>query len=160
MKSQEWSFLDKSQWGNGPWVYEPDKAQWPDKETGLPCLAVRHPNSGHWCGYVGVAEGHPEFGKDYDAVLADVHGGLTFADFCNPNEKEQGVCHIPDEGEPDRVYWLGFDCVHLGDLSPAYNRRLGQVDAYPDTYRTLDYIKNECASLARQLKETNSSNTL
>jgi hypothetical protein len=37
-----WTTIDKSSWGNGPWQTEPDKAQWQDEETGLPCLAVRN----------------------------------------------------------------------------------------------------------------------
>src|SRR6185295_5225427 len=67
MKTQEWTFLDKSKWPErGPWDNEPDKAQWTDVATGLPCLAVRAHS--HWCGYVGVTEEHPVFGKDYDSL--------------------------------------------------------------------------------------------
>lgn len=78
MEALEYRTVDKSNWGNGPWQNEPDKCQWRDEATGLPCLIVRGP-SGALCGYVGVSEGHPAFGKDYDSVAADVHGGLTFA---------------------------------------------------------------------------------
>jgi hypothetical protein len=38
MKAIEYLFLDKSEWGAGPWQIEPDKVQWQDNETGLPCL--------------------------------------------------------------------------------------------------------------------------
>jgi hypothetical protein len=65
MKKREWNFVDKSKWGVGPWADEPDKVQWVDKKTGLPCLAVRHPSAGHWCGYVGVTPEHPLFGVGY-----------------------------------------------------------------------------------------------
>ena len=32
--------------------------------------------------------------------------------------EKSGICHIPDQGEPDDVWWLGFDCLHGGDLAP------------------------------------------
>jgi len=43
----------------------------------LPCSIWRHEQLGHLCGYIGVPKGHPWYGKDYDAIEADVHGGLT-----------------------------------------------------------------------------------
>lgn len=160
MQERTWNHIDKSTWPYGPWQQEPDKAQWSDEKSGLPCLAVRHPSSGHWCGYVGIVEGHPLFGVSYSSCpqnceeswcdhrpdsLLGVHGGVTFSDYCQPEHKETGVCHIPDEGEPDRVFWFGFDCAHSGDLSPAYDRiERGQ-------YRSLEYVKGQCASLAAQL---------
>lgn len=142
----EYANTDKSAWADGPWMREPDKRQWSDEATGLPCLIVRGP-SGALCGYVGVSKGHPAHGKGYDDVEADVHGGLTFADSCgHGDDPAQGICHIPGPGEPDDVWWLGFDCAHYGDLSPAYDRpgRGGE-------YRTLPYVASECASLASQL---------
>lgn len=59
MKAREWyDVYDKSGWGDGPWQKEPDKAQWLDEATRLPCLAVRNNVSGTLCGYVGVPPGH------------------------------------------------------------------------------------------------------
>ncbi|MGE5512362.1 MAG: hypothetical protein ACM31O_14035 [Bacteroidota bacterium] len=74
---------DKSDWGDGPWMSEPDKRQWVDKATGLPCLIVRN-SLGALCGYVGVSKSHPAYGKDYFDVDVRVHGGLTFARQCAP----------------------------------------------------------------------------
>lgn len=56
METIEYRTADKSQWGEGPWTAEPDKRQWRDEATGLPCLIVRGPH-GAFCGYVGVAGG-------------------------------------------------------------------------------------------------------
>ena len=81
MKTIEYTYRDKSSWGDGPWQSEPDKIQWLDEATGLPCLIVRGP-VGALCGYVGVPEGHPHFEQKYDDVDVRVHGGLTFASFC------------------------------------------------------------------------------
>ena len=104
---QEWPSppFDAEKWGAGPWQDEPGKIQWVDEPTGLDCLMVRN-HFGAWCGYVGVAEGHPFFGKDYGQCAASpvceeswcdhspgsrisVHGGLTFADFCHEATREK-----------------------------------------------------------------------
>lgn len=151
MQYREWRYrTEKSEWESGPWQNEPDKIQWEDEATRLPCLIVRGP-SGALCGYVGVTEGHPFFGKNYNDVEIEVHGGLTFSDYCRPSEKEGGICHIPDQGEPDRVYWFGFDCAHLYDKMPAYSKH-GSFSS-GDTYRDIDYVKHECAGLAKQLAD-------
>jgi hypothetical protein len=158
MKTLSYTYIDKSKWGDGPWNDEPDKVQWQDKATGLPCLAVRNLPIGNWCGYVGVSASHPHFGKDYDdeAVDIDCHGGLTFAGACRENDKEHGICHRPDLGEDDHVWWLGFDCCHALDLMPGTAATLREVGLKPwpeDVYRDLSYVQKECASVAKQLKE-------
>ena len=126
MEHKTWTTVDKTAWGEGPWSGEVDKEQFTDEATGLPCLVKRN-HSGSLCGYVGVSEGHPWFGKDYGDLSADVHGGLTFADFCQEGDEAHTICHVPGPGEPDRVYWLGFDCGHAWDLVPGMNARLGAV---------------------------------
>lgn len=158
--SGEWSTIDKSAWGAGPWQDEPDKIHWIDPETDLDCLMVRN-GLGAWCGYVAVTEGHPAFEQDYDDVSVDVHGGLTYANHCQERgeaEPEKWVCHIPQPGRPDRVWWLGFDCCHAGDISPAMEHRdlaLGLrtfSSLYPGSvYRDRAYVESEVRSLARQL---------
>ena len=144
--------IDKSTWGSGPWQSEPDKVQWTDPETALPCLAIRGP-AGSWCGYVGVSNNHPAFEKDYDDVDVHVHGGLTYADHCQTGQPEShAICHVPEPGQPDNVWWLGFDCAHAFDLMPAFTAMLPTIGKLPQAeYRTLDYVRGEVASLARQL---------
>jgi hypothetical protein len=159
METREWrdDQLDRSRWGSGPWNDEPDKAQWPDPTTGLPCLLKRS-RMGNLCGYVGVPEGHPWHGKGYDDIDAEVHGGLTYSDQCEEIERpEEGICHIPGPGEPDNVWWLGFDCAHFMDLVPSMAQTYADAgidrsdrDTLPEVYRTVAYVKAECASLAQQ----------
>lgn len=160
MDIKTYTTLDRTEWGSGPWDNEPDKVQWPDEPTGLPCLAVRGP-FGSWCGYVGVAEGHPLYGQGYDAPSVDVHGGLTFADKCHPAHFEaQGICHVPGPGEPDHVWWFGFDCGHGMDIMPSrFMRNFPMSEAFCDvyypehrpTYKSLSYVQEQCAALAEQL---------
>jgi hypothetical protein len=249
MKTEEWRTVDKSTWGEGEWQREPDKKQWQDAETGLPCLIVRN-NGGALCGYVGVPPGHPWHGKDYsDCTLPtakprgrkprddeplpgsdlkmptfiqarmaaklvckeeycqhspesilEVHGGVTFAAPCAAITREawerwraqllarkdeakqypvgdaagyfrewgsglesfdqwaemmraRAICHLPDPGEPDKVYWFGFDCSHAGDLTPGYKSLMGSMlsERSSDRYRPIAYVERQCAELAKQL---------
>lgn len=210
MQSIEYHTVDKSEWGDGPWQQEPDKKQWQDKATGLPCLIVRGP-SGALCGYVGVSRRHPAYGKSYDDVDVRVHGGLTFANTCaeeptrekweqwraaafaRRQEAEQyprgdcarllrdravelqdydafvrwseaaKICHKVEAREDDNVWWLGFDCAHAGDISPAFDHltKLSQLKTamvtdsrWPaDEYRDMAYVTRECEDLAKQLVE-------
>jgi len=150
MKTIRYQTIDKSTWGDGAWQQEPDKIQWQDEATNLPCLAVRHESFGHWCGYVGVGPGHPSHGKGYNDVDVDVHGGLTFADKC-VGTPERGVCHVPEAGEPDHVWWLGFDCAHAFDRQPGMEARHPDLYDAANEYRRLGYVQKECRGLARQL---------
>lgn len=163
METIEYRTHDKSAWGAGPWQDEPDKVQWPDPATGLPCLITRA-HHGAMCGYVGVPEGHPYYGKDYSGLPLDAHGGITFAAPCDPSEPEAtGVCHIPGPGEPDHVWWFGFDCAHAHDYAPAMrsSMELAGVPAVllddwsllgqPSTYRTFAYAQAHVTRLAAQL---------
>lgn len=109
----------------GPWQNEPDRVEFEHK--GFPCLMVRQPHSGHWCGYVGLPPGHKFYQKDYQEIewAADAHGGLTYSNACQGD-----VCHTPKEGEPDDVWWLGFDCAHSGDYCPGHDLgRIGKIMA-------------------------------
>lgn len=151
MKTITYRTIDKTTWPRGPWDKEPDKVQWQDKATGLPCLAVRHPDWGHWCGYVGVAEGHPCFQAEYVDVDLGGHGGINFAAMCTPGESEAtGICHVPGPDEPAHVWWFGFDCAHAFDLMPNFP---AMRNTKGDTYRTLRYVRGVCAEMAQHLKE-------
>lgn len=160
MEAKEWTTVDKSKYlTRGEWDAEPDKMQWQDEATGLPCLIVRGPD-GALCGYVGVAEGHKFYEQHYDAVeipreddnkYPDVHGGLTFADFCaDTKDESKHICHIPGPGEPHKVWWFGFDCAHSGDLCPGYHKEF-PFDDYA-SYKDVRYVKREVTKLAAQLK--------
>jgi hypothetical protein len=145
-----WTIPDRKPDTPGPWQDEPDKVQWIDEASGLDCLIVRN-GSGALCGYVGVPPGHPWHGQDYDDVPADAHGGLTYANRCQ-EDQEHGICHIPEPGRPDDVWWLGFDCAHFGDLVPGVDatvRKLGLRER-EGIYRDLAYVQAQVVSLARQ----------
>lgn len=133
---------DKSRWKKGEWDTEPDRVDF--IHSGFSCMLIRNLH-GNWCGYVGVPSTHSAHGKDYDDVNVDVHGGLTYADKCRGH-----ICHVPEPGMPDDVWWLGFDTAHSGDLSPSEYLNFGEDDG--TTYKNVEYARNETAQLAEQLE--------
>lgn len=148
--------VDKTKWPQGPWDAEPDRIQW-TTQAGYVGLAVRNSHFGNWCGYVGVPQTHPYHGKHYDQVNVSAHGGLTYSDYCR---EDTPICHVPAPGEPEELYWFGFDCAHFRDYAPGLDRILAATlnrpvrEPNPDeTYRDLAYVQGEVEDLARQLKE-------
>lgn len=153
--------IDKSMWGDGPWQTEPDRVDF--EHAGLPCLLLRN-HAGTWCGYAAVPPGHPLHGKGYDDLDVEVHGGLTYASACRDR-----ICHVPKPGEPDDVWWFGFDCGHYRDFSPGIDALLRSIrsrsqDEHYDhatavaaqnrlveVYRDLAYVRAETERLADQL---------
>jgi len=163
MKTLEFKVTDKSKWGEGGWLTEPDKKQWMDEETGLPCLIVRSP-VGALNGYVGVDNNHSLYKKDcheVDELMPDleVHGGLTFSGKSEKKlDKKLLIFHVVEPGENEDVWWLGFDCAHAGDFCPLIARYLnfpGFKNPYPiqDNYKDIEWVKKEVESLAKQIKE-------
>ncbi len=150
----------------GPWNDEPDKAVWVDETTDLDCMINRGP-LGALCGYVGVGPDHPYHGKDYDTINPDVHGGLTFSDPCaEGDDPADGICHVPQPGRPDDVWWFGFDCGHYMDVIPGMIEVMAGIEAKTTeligpsdfsfgnpVYRGFDYVKGEVTTLATQLAE-------
>ena len=155
--SERVTWVDRTKWTPGPWDAETeDKVEF--RHAGFPCLLVRGP-AGAWCGYVGVPPGHPLHGKratyeeDCPVGKLRVHGGITYEAPCQAGGH---ICHIPAPGEPDDVWWLGFDCNHAGDVAPKYDaidRRLGRPTGWGTLheYRTMEYARAETESLSEQL---------
>lgn len=117
-----------------PWESEPSRLEWMAEGIPFPLLIMRA-GMGHLCGYVGLPADHPLYGRDYESIDVDVHGGLTFS----------GHRKCADE----TVWWLGFDCAHYGDMVPRIHAR------YPsnlEEYRTIEWVRAETERLARQLE--------
>lgn len=98
---------------------------------------------GHLCGYVKVPKGHPCYGKDYDLVDVDCHGGVTYARM-HGNGKQQGQL----DKYFSKGFWIGFDYAHAGDWS-FYLR-----DEFNDKHNKLTQpfeVEEECKRVIDQL---------
>lgn len=124
-----------------PWLSEPSRVQWVDIPTGLDCLILRN-QFGALCGYVAVPSSHPFFGKHGEEIPITAYGGLTHSGLCDGEH----VCHEPEPGRPEHVWWFGFDCGHCGDIAPH------MLASCPGaTYKDIEFVRREVEILARQL---------
>jgi len=145
--------VDRTGWGPGPWDEEPDRVEW-RTASGLVGLVVRSQSMGALCGYVGLPPGHALHGKDHDAIDGiAVHGGLTYSSACS-----DPICHVPAPGEPEALWWIGFDCGHAFDVKPAMMARLAKCGFPPmrfanmeEEYRPLPYVRACVEVLAAQV---------
>jgi len=161
MDERTWTTVDKTGWKPGPWKTEVDKLQWPDPATGLPCL-IRRAGLGHLCGYVGVPPGHPFYGVAWED-LPELSPDVNYAAACQEGPEGETICHVPGPGEPDHLWWLGFDCGHAWDIQP--NRPRLTLDGYDDVnerlnehiiagggaYRTVEVVRAIVTILAAQV---------
>lgn len=126
---------------------KPYKVEREWEHAGLKCAVVMNRENGNRCGYVRVPLGHADYGKQYDDVGVDVHGGLTF-DALEPCAHEDGQGH-----------WFGFDCAHSGDAlyAPDSPEALEMRIKYPGMsvldghYWTQAEVEAETERLAEQL---------
>ena len=150
MQTLEETYIDKKSWTEGEWKTEPDKKQWQDEETGLPCLIVRAEGLGQLCGYVGVTEKHPLFKvtySDFQGHEFDVHGGITYSALCSGP-----ICHVTEPEENDHVWWIGFDCAHSFDFAPKLFPNFPKFSLMQSqNYRNFRYVEQEVTKLAEQL---------
>ena len=120
------------------------------------------PTVPHRCGYIAVPQEHPLYNKNYDDLYdISVHGGLTYSEY----DKQTNYPMLLAE----KVKWFGFDAAHAGD---GYDWKAGEAliktnkDRYRvksvrkivdkgeenDTIRTLEYMKEQCNELSKQLR--------
>lgn len=154
--------IDKSTWGDGPWMTEPDRKRWLSDIGDYPCAILRNASLGNWCGYVGVKSDHPLWDVHYDQGYKDdadpkiaaainslrVHGGLTFSYWDEEQTRwPQGM--LPRR---QRLWFFGFDCCHAYDLTPG-------LPFFPKdvVYRTMAYAIDNCEDLAMQLENVRKS---
>lgn len=154
------TWIEKDNWGDGPWQTEPDRVLW--RHNGIVCLALRHVRWGNWCAYVGVGPDHPYHRHSEsdvpEAVQEAAHGGLTFAGECMDDDRpmRERVCHVPEPGEADELWWFGFDCAHGFDLAPgmvAFEREHGfpEPPSGYKTYKPLPWVKERITEMAEGL---------
>ena len=138
-------YPNRKDFGIGPWMNEPDKANWTDKETELDCMIIRNAEMGNLCGYVGIPLNSKLIKLDCNDIEVNIHGGLTYTGRCGGD-----ICHEAEE----EVYWLGFDCAHYLDITPGMNSIPSFNYPFDKnlTYKDFNYVKSEVESLAKQLK--------
>ncbi len=135
-----------------PWKNEPNIVSKMFKEYHL--LILRHFNSKHLCGYVGVPKNHVLHGKS-DNWEADkgsveqfisnlnVHGGVTYTGTLELRKSIEKELSEQDIIAMQNFWYIGFDCAHLGDYTLWHTE---------GTYRNIEYVKEQITDLLVQIE--------
>jgi hypothetical protein len=124
---------------------EGDFEEWTDPYSNYLCRISRMIEFQHWNGYVRIPKNHPCYGKHYDDIEVEVHGGLSFADHYFPSYSPP----IKDEN----YYFVGYDTGHAWDRSPRIMIHFSHPRFPDEVYRTKEYVIEETTKLAKQLKD-------
>lgn len=126
------------------WEIELDYYHLMNVETGYAIVIKRHPSLKHLCGYVSLDAHHPLYNKSHKESDVfdkfDVHGGVTFTGTLDGEH---------NSNDKLKLFLVGFDCAHAGDLVPELSKELVHGD---EVYRDVNYVILECIKLAKQLK--------
>ena len=125
------------------WMMEPNEKIFYFRK--YKCAILRNPEWGFLCGYVGIPKGHLFYKKFYEKIDVECHGGLTFSDFFGG-----GFYRNYGKGLDDGLWYIGFDCCHLGDFSP-FRKTFQSLNLIADAYRDMDYVTNQCKNIVRQV---------
>jgi len=119
---------------------EGDFYEWTSK-SGCQCFIARNSTLLTWCGYVSLTPDNILYGRDYDDIDVEVHGGLTFG-----------------EKDSDNNWVFGFDCAHSGDLVPYFNiSTYGFYETSGVIYRDREYVISQTNYLDDQLSDYSKS---
>lgn len=113
---------------------------------------MQHPQLEHYCGYIGLSEGHPAYGMSVDELKLrcrrQPHRGITWAQ------------HRPGGGRQDTppeehtFWWFGFSCSHEGvDLIPGLlNEKTPKAILESGaTVKSRSYVRRQCLSFSKNL---------
>lgn len=153
---------------SSPWKFEPDLKSF--RAEGLDCLIIRHPSSGHLCGYVRLPSKsalslrlsayrrvpHPRVKatgelKFLNSLLSKFRRKVGYDHPVLKDVKVHGGLtfsgHI-HHYKAKKGLWLGFDCAHMDDITPF--RKVLPVRG--SVYRDMIYVESQVRNLASQLR--------
>ena len=105
-----------------------------DTTEGYHAMIRSNPTMGFLLGYLAIPQGHPWFEKDYDDIVALVHGGLTYSNYASKDKRFSKLFN-------DEKWIIGFDCGHAGD---------GIFGIEDGIVKTPDYVRVELYDLSLQ----------
>ena len=72
----------------------------------IECVTILNIPMGIRCGYIGVGDNNPLYGKNEEELPLSAHGGITYTSHFPPFESIQ---------KGRNLYWIWFDTGHFGD---------------------------------------------
>jgi hypothetical protein len=92
----------------------------------------------HPTAYIGIPKEHKYYGKHYEDISIEVHGGLTFS--------EEDFMFNPIQLD---IWWIGWDYAHYGDYTPPLSN---SRDTTKLRKWTTEEIYQEVLNVIEQLK--------
>ena len=74
----------------------------------IECVTILNIPMGIRCGYIGVGDNSPLYGKNEEDLPLSAHGGITYTSHFPP-------CTFESIQKGRNLYWIGFDTGHFGD---------------------------------------------
>lgn len=109
------------------------------------CVTIKQCSDWNKCGqaYVKIPADHEFFGKHYDDLELDCHGGLTYSNYKLPTS---------ENGPEPKEWWIGFDMCHgsMNDLAKGISYGV-QV--------TVESLKDCTQQLVDSILDSNTQNT-
>ena len=97
----------------------------------------------HPTAYVEIPKVHKYFGKDYDDIDIDVHGGLTYSD---------DYLYISEDKKIKNSWFLGWDYAHAYDYCGFYPLDTDFLNEHTKKWTTEEMIE-DCKSVIKQLSK-------
>ena len=95
----------------------------------------------HPTAYIEIPEGHDLFGKHYDDINIDVHGGLTYAED-----------HL--RGVKENSWFIGWDYAHAGDYGGYDVKWIGtKLYGEEDKKWTTEEIFDDVVNVIEQIRD-------
>ena len=105
---------------------------------------------------LGEAAKYPDGDAARNVAELREQAAMTFEEWV-ADQQGRRICHVPLPGRPGDVWWLGFDCAHGGDVSPAteayFEKHAPEFTRshWGETYKDRRYVERQVANLAAQL---------
>jgi hypothetical protein len=128
----------------GEWDTEPDQCTWIDSATGYVCEVRRDKEKGYWGGCIRLPQDHA-LSLNYEIIYE-----TRFEELRLISSYLDSVSYYMSES--DNHIWIGFDYHSTDDILPCGEDRFNLCSKMGATYKNLQYVKDTCALLAKQLK--------
>lgn len=113
---EDWEALPRAEWGEGPWLTEPDLIEWRAEGCRYPMIIWRG-GMGQLCGYVGVPPEHPFYRRT---------AGFPGVSYAGPCDEFRAPT-----GEPPTCWWFGFSCNGYMPYHESFFRLISDIPGVP-----------------------------
>lgn len=105
----------------------------------------------HPCAYVEIPKGHKYFGKPYDEIPLDCHGGVTYSESDLVFHEYSPKYHCEVKTTIEDTWIIGWDYAHSGDYYASYvggswmgDKKWRTEDIFNEIKYVVNQLNGEC----------------